>query len=281
MLQSTQVAVIRQYMFIWSVSPIAFLIGNLPVYWYGIIYATALFLSWAVATWVLRKLRNNNIKVPTKEEFDSFMFWAIISIVVGARLGHVLFYELEYFVKHPLEIIMIRNGGLSFHGSVIALAIYVFAYVKRHKISWKIMADVLAIAGALGVGIGRFANFMNQELYGKITSSDMAVIFSFVDNMPRYPTQIIEALFEGLLNFWILFVMFRLKGVKIIGTGIATVIFCIVYSSARFVIEFYKEVEVYTYFNAIALTVGQVLSLALFLFGVFVLYYRRDNSVSN
>lgn len=281
MLQSTQVAVIRQYMFIWSVSPIAFLIGNLPVYWYGIIYATALFLSWAVATWVLRKLRNNNIKVPTKEEFDSFMFWAIISIVVGARLGHVLFYELEYFVKHPLEIIMIRNGGLSFHGSVIALAIYVFAYVKRHKISWKIMADVLAIAGALGVGIGRFANFMNQELYGKITSSDMAVIFSFVDNMPRYPTQIIEALFEGLLNFWILFVIFRLKGVKIIGTGIVTAIFCIVYSSARFVIEFYKEVEVYTYFNAIALTVGQVLSLALFLFGVFVLYYRRDNSVSN
>ena len=268
-------------MFIWSVSPVAFSIGSLPVYWYGIIYATALFASWAVATWVLRKLRNNNIKVPTKEEFDNFMFWAIVSIVVGARLGHVLFYELEYFIKHPLEIIMIRNGGLSFHGSVIALVVYVFVYVKRHNIQWKVMADVLAIAGALGVGIGRFANFMNQELYGKISSSDMAVIFSLVDNMPRYPTQIIEAFFEGLLNFWLLFVIFRLKGVKIIGTGITTAIFCIVYSSARFVIEFYKEVEVYTYFDTIALTVGQVLSIALFLFGVFVLYYRRDGSVSN
>ena len=167
-------------MFIWSVSPVAFSIGSLPVYWYGVIYATALFLSWAVATWVLRKLRNNDINVPTKEEFDNFMFWAIVSIVIGARIGHVLFYELEYFLKHPIEIIMIRNGGLSFHGSVIALAIYVFAYVKHRKVSWKIMADVLAIAGALGVGIGRFANFMNQELYGKITSSDMAVIFSFV-----------------------------------------------------------------------------------------------------
>ena len=109
----------------------------------------------------------------------------------------------------------------------------------------------------------------------------MAVIFSFVDNMPRYPTQIIEAFFEGLLNFWLLFVIFRLKGVKIIGTGTLTAIFCIVYSSARFVIEFYKEVEVYTYFNAIALTVGQVLSIALFLFGVFVLYYRRDRPISN
>ncbi len=267
-------------MFIWSVSPVAFSIGSLPVYWYGVIYATALFLSWAAATWVLRKLRSNNINVPTKEEFDNFMFWAIVSIVIGARIGHVLFYEPEYFLKHPLEIIMIRNGGLSFHGSVIALAIYVFAYVRHRKVSWKIMADVLAIAGALGVGIGRFANFMNQELYGQITSSDMAVIFSLVDNMPRYPTQIIEAFFEGLLNFWLLFVIFRLKGVKIIGTGVITAVFCIVYSSARFVIEFYKEVEVYTYFNAITLTVGQVLSIALFLFGVFVLYYRRDSQIS-
>ena len=162
-------------MFIWSVSPVAFSIGSIPVYWYGIIYATALFASWAVATWVLRKLRNNNIKVPTKEEFDNFMFWAIVSIVVGARLGHVLFYELEYFIKHPLEIIMIRNGGLSFHGSVIALVVYVFVYVKRHNIQWKVMADVLAIAGALGVGIGRFANFMNQELYGKISSSGLSL----------------------------------------------------------------------------------------------------------
>lgn len=266
-------------MFIWSVSPVAFSIGILPIYWYGIIYATALFSSWAVATWVLRKLRNNDIHVPSKEEFDSFMFWAIVSVVVGARLGHILFYELEYFLKHPMEIIMIRNGGLSFHGSVIALVVYVFMYVKRHKISWKIMADVLAIAGALGVGIGRFANFMNQELYGKVTSSDIAVIFSLVDNMPRYPTQIIEAFFEGLLNFWLLFIIFRLKGVKVIGTGIIASIFCIVYSSARFIIEFYKEVEVYTYFDSVALTVGQILSIALFLFGVFVLYCRRDSSI--
>ncbi len=268
-------------MIIWSVSPVAFKLGTLPVYWYGIIYATALFSAWAVATWILRKLRNNNISVPSKEAFDNFMFWTIVSIIVGARLGHILFYELEYFIRHPLEIIMIRNGGLSFHGSVIALTIYVFAYVKRHNISLKIMADVLAIAGALGVGIGRFANFMNQELYGKITSSDMAVIFSFVDNMPRYPTQLLEAFFEGLLNFWILFIIFRLKGVKIIGTGVPFSIFCTIYSSARFIIEFYKEVEVYTYFNAIALTVGQVLSMALFLFGLFVLYYRRDGSISS
>ena len=262
-------------MFIWSVSPVAFSIGPLPVYWYGIIYATALFASWAVATWILRKLRNNEVEVPTKEEFDSFMFWAIVVVIIGARLGHILFFDLEYYIKHPIEIFMLRNGGLAFHGSVIALVIYILVYVKRHQISWKIMADVLAIAGALGVGIGRFANFMNQELYGQVTSSEMSVIFSFVDNMPRYPTQIFEAFFEGLLNFWLLFIIFRLKGVKIIGTGAMAAIFCIVYSSARFVIEFFKDVEFYTYFNLISLTVGQILSIALFLFGIFVLIYKE------
>ena len=264
-------------MFIWSVSPIAFSIGSLPVYWYGIIYATALFSSWAIATWILRKLRNNDISVPTKEEFDSFIFWAIVTIIVGARLGHVLFFDLEYYIKHPFEIFMIRNGGLAFHGSVIALVVYILAYVRRRKLSWKIMADVLAIAGALGVGIGRFANFMNQELYGQVTSSEMAVIFTLVDNLPRYPTQIFEAFFEGLLNFWFLFIVFRLKGGTLIGTGVPTAIFCIIYSSARFVIEFYKDVEVYTYFNTISLTVGQILSIALFLFGIFMVCFNINS----
>lgn len=257
-------------MFIWSVSPIAFSIGPLPVYWYGIIYAISLFSAWAVATWILRKLRFNNIPVPTKESFDSFMFWAIISVIVGARLGHVLFFDLSYYMRHPAEIFMIRNGGLAFHGAIITLAIYTFIYVRRQNFSWRILTDVLAIAGALGVGIGRFANFMNQELYGQITASDLGVIFSFVDNFPRYPTQIFEAFFEGLLNFWLLFIIFRLKGVKLIGTSIPTAIFCMVYSAARFVIEFYKDVEVHTFFNTVALTTGQILSILLFLFGVFI-----------
>ena len=265
-------------MFIWQASPVAFSISGWNIYWYGIIYASSLFASWMVATWVLRKLRYNKINVPSKEDFDSFMFWAIISILVGARLGHVIFFELEYYLSNPIEILMLRNGGLSFHGSVIGLAIYTYFYNKRHNLSWKLMADVLCFASTLGIGIGRLANFMNQELYGKICTSDFAVIFKFVDEMPRYPTQIFESFFEGFLNFWIMFIVFRLKGVKIMGTGAMTSIFCIVYSSSRFVIEFFKEVETYTYFNCITLTVGQILSITMFLFGIFVLYYKENNS---
>lgn len=263
-------------MIVWSVSPIAFSVGNLNIYWYGIIYAIALFSSWAIATWLLRKLRNDNIPVPSKESFDSFMFWAIVSVIVGARLGHVLFFDLEYYITHPLEIFMLRNGGLSFHGSVIALAIYTYYFVKKYKLSWKLLLDVLSIAGAFGVGVGRLANFMNQELYGKISTSDFSVIFSFVDHMPRYPTQLFESCFEGFVTFWILLVVLRLKGIRSLGSGLFSALFCIVYSSARFAIEFYKDVETYTYFNAVTLTVGQILSIALFLFGVFMLYLK-DN----
>ena len=263
-------------MLIWSVSPIAFSIGNFNVYWYGIIYAIALFSSWAIATWILRKLRNNNISVPTKEVFDSFMFWAIVSIIIGARLGHVLFFDLEYYISRPLEIFMLRNGGLSFHGSVIALAIYTYFFMKKQKLSWAVLIDVLSIAGAFGVGIGRLANFMNQELYGKISTNDFSVIFSFVDHMPRYPTQLFESFFEGFLTFLILLIVLKVKGFRTIGSGLFSALFCIIYSSARFAIEFYKDVETYTYFNILTLTVGQILSIALFLFGIFMLYLKNN-----
>jgi phosphatidylglycerol:prolipoprotein diacylglycerol transferase len=203
------------------------------------------------------------------------MFFAIVWTVVGARLGHVIFFELEYYLHNPHEIIMLRNGGLSFHGSVLALTLYTSYFCKKRNVYWKIILDVLCLAGSLGVGIGRLANFVNQELYGKVCTANFAVIFSLVDQLPRYPTQLLESFFEGLLNFWLLIIVFRLKGIVIIGTGMLTSIFCIVYSSARFIIEFYKEVETITYFKCISLTVGQILSIALFLFGIFVLHSRH------
>jgi phosphatidylglycerol:prolipoprotein diacylglycerol transferase len=191
-------------------------------------------------------------------------------MLVGARIGHVLFFEFEYYLANPLEILMIRNGGLSFHGGVIALAAYTYTFNMRHDLSWKIMLDALCIGGSLGIGFGRIANFCNQELYGKVCASNIAVIFPMVDHLPRYPTQLFESLFEGFINFWILMLIFRSRGVKIIGACKISSIFAIVYSSSRFVIEFYKDVETCTYFHCISLTIGQTLSLAFFTFGIFL-----------
>ncbi len=265
-------------MFTLSISPIAFHIGTLSVYWYGVIYATALLASWIVATWCFRKLRHNDMKVPSPAEFDGFMFFGIISMLVGARLGHVLFFELDEYLKDPMEIFMIRNGGLSFHGACIGIASYAYFFVRKHKYSWKIMADVLCLAGSLGVGIGRVANFINQELYGVMAGGSNAVIFKYVDNIPRHPTQLYESFFEGFLNFWIMFIVFRIRGAKSMGTGIFVALFSIIYASSRFVIEFYKETERYIYFDAIYITTGQILSLALLIFGVLVLYYQEKTT---
>jgi phosphatidylglycerol:prolipoprotein diacylglycerol transferase len=268
-------------MFIWSVDPIAFQVFGLPIYWYGIIYGFSLASAWAVTTFVLRKLRAAGItQIPSKELFDQFMLFAIIFMLVGARLGHVLFFDFEYYCDNPLEIPMIRKGGLSFHGGAIALAVYIYFFNKRRGLSWKIMMDALCIGSSLGLGIGRIANFFNQELYGKVCTLDFAVIFPMVDNMPRYPTQLFESIFEGFINFWILIVTFRISGTKVIGNCKIPAIFAIVYSSSRFIIEFYKDVEVCTYFNCISLTVGQTLSIALFIFGIFLfsLNERRKSS---
>ncbi|MDR1476001.1 MAG: prolipoprotein diacylglyceryl transferase [Holosporales bacterium] len=263
-------------MLIWNTSPIAFCLFHIPVYWYGVIYTTSLLSSWAVATWTLRKIRNISPSiVPSAEKFDKFMLFSIIWMIIGARLGHVLFFDFEYYLQNPFEILMLRQGGLAFHGSVMALAAYTYYFCHTYKFKWKIILDVLCLAGALGLGIGRLANFVNQELYGKVCTSDFAVIFSLVDHLPRYPTQLFEALFEGFLNFWILLVIFRLKGVNTIGSGVLTSVFCIIYSSSRFIIEFYKEVAIEQYFGWLSLTIGQTLSIALFLFGIFVINYEQ------
>jgi phosphatidylglycerol:prolipoprotein diacylglycerol transferase len=263
-------------MHIWSVSPVAFSICGMAVYWYGIMYAAALLTSWMMATYVLRELRGNGIHVPSKEQFDSFMFWAIVSIIAGARVGHVLFFDLKYYIKNPFEVLMIRNGGLAFHGAVIGLGVYVYFFVKRYGISWRLMADVLCLSSTIGICIGRFANFVNQELYGRVATIDCAVIFSQVDQLPRYPTQIFESFFEGFINFIILFGLFRIRGVQTIGTSVITSIFCIIYATSRYVIEFYKEVEMNTYIGMFSFTVGQILCLALFLFGLCVLYIGKN-----
>jgi phosphatidylglycerol:prolipoprotein diacylglycerol transferase len=263
-------------MLIWNVSPVAFSFLGLKIYWYGIIYASSLILSWMTATWVLRKIRNlGELSVPSAENFDKFMFWAIIWTVIGARVGHIVFFDFQYYIQHPLEIFMLRKGGLSFHGSVLAISLYTLFYCHIQKLPWRIMIDILSIAGALGIGVGRLANFFNQELYGKLCKEDFAIIFSAVDQIPRYPTQLLESCFEGFLNFWILITIFRFNGAKIIGSGCITFIFCLIYSSSRFVIEFYKEISEGNYYTYLSMTTGQILSIALFLLSFFVINYKR------
>ncbi len=268
-------------MFYLDILPIAFKIGNLSIYWYGIIYALSIFIIWLFSSYIIKMMKKFDISILSSQYFDQFMFIGIISCIIGARLGHILFFEPEYYINNPFEIFMIRNGGLSFHGGVLGILFSLFYFKRKYNIPIKIMADILSFSGALGIFIGRIANFINQELYGIVTNFKFAVIFSFVDNFPRHPTQIYESIFEGFVSFWIMLMIWKFKGPKLIGSGIFSATFMIVYSSSRFIIEFYKDVETYNYFNMFSLTVGQILSIILFIFAFVVLRYKEGDVIKN
>jgi phosphatidylglycerol:prolipoprotein diacylglycerol transferase len=256
-------------MFLLDISPVAFTFGQIPVYWYGIIYALSIFASWKFACYIIK----NSDYTPSKPEFEKFIFGGIIACIIGARLGHVLFFEFEYYISHPLEIIMIRNGGLSFHGGIIGIFVVSYNFCKKKGYNFKILADILSFSGAIGVSLGRIANFINQELYGTVTGVEWAVIFSRVDNMPRHPSQLYESLFEGLFSFWIMLIFWKTRGPKSIGSGLYAFIFMLIYSSSRYIVEFFKDVEVLTFFGTFSFTVGQILSIILFISAFFIINF--------
>lgn len=264
-------------MFSLSESTIAFSIGGFNIYWYGILFAISLLVGWYISNTIVKKLNILEYSKLTLNEFDSFLFFGLIIVVVFSRLGHVLFYEFQFYKNNPMEIFMIRNGGLAFHGGLIGLMLYVYIYCKRKSISWLLLLDILSISASAGLITGRLANFFNQELVGKVWASEYGVVFPLVDNFPRYPTQLYEALTEGLLAFFVQIIYLNINGWKSFGSGKYSVIFGIVYSTSRFIIEFYKDVEEIFITNNLLLTVGQILCILMFIASLFIYYISNKN----
>lgn len=252
-----------------DIDPIAFRIGQISVYWYGILFALSLVIAWFLMNSIVKKTLELNYTTMTVNQLDKFIFGAIIITVISARLGHVLFFEPSYYLYNPLEIIMLRNGGMSFHGGLIGMIIYTWIYSKKHVISRLFLADALCFSASAALITGRLANFVNQELVGKVWASEYGVIFKSIDDLPRYPTQLYEALTEGLLTFIIMSGILRIRGWKSVGTGIYTVVFCVTYSCCRFAIEFLKDVNTLNFFN-LSFTTGQILCILMFLFGIYI-----------
>jgi phosphatidylglycerol:prolipoprotein diacylglycerol transferase len=255
-------------MFCLNIDKVAFTVLGIEIYWYGILYSLALCTGWMLATGLVNFLRARGCVVPTKKKFDSFMLWTVVWAVVGARLGHVLFFDLKFYLENKLEIFMLRNGGMAFHGGILATLLYIVYFCKKYRFQVRLFFDVMAISASGGVFVGRIANFLNQELYGKVASVWSSVVFSSVDSLPRHPTQIYESIFDGLLPLLTTILMFKTSEGKVMGKGVLSGTFCVLYSISRFIIEFYKEVEVYSIFCTIYLTTGQMLSAMLFLVGI-------------
>ena len=205
--------------------------------------------------------------------FDDLITYLIIGIIVGGRLGYIFFYNFSYYLENPLEIFMIWEGGMSFHGGLIGVILLTIIFSKKHKVNSFIFLDLISLVAPIGIFLGRISNFINSELYGKETDLLWSVKFLAIDNLPRHPSQIYEAIFEGLIIFYLLNFLKDKENFK--NPGIISSLFLIFYSLFRFFIEFLREPDLHIGYLLFQLTLGQLISIIFFFSGIILYLYKR------
>ena len=184
-------------MFINNLDPVAISLFSFEINWYSLSYIFGIIFGWIYCK---KKIINNNHEI--LKHFDDLLTYIILGVIVGGRLGYVLFYNLLYYIKNPLEIFMVWNGGMSFHGGLIGVVLSTYLFSKKKNINNFLFLDVISMVSPIGLFLGRLANFVNSELYGRPTDILWSVKFTKVDNLPRHPSQIYEAIFECAILFF-------------------------------------------------------------------------------
>ncbi len=252
--------------------PVLVQLGPFAIRWYALAYIFGILIGWAYARLLIRSTKLWGRKAPmTVTDFDDFVLWVTIGIILGGRIGYVLFYNLPYFVEHPIEIVQLWNGGMSFHGGFIGcvLAVLLFGYTRG--ISVLSLGDLTCAAGTIGLFLGRIANFINGELWGRPTDVPWAMIFPNGGPLPRHPSQLYEAGLEGLLLFIVLALLVRAGALK--RPGLIIGCFAVGYALARTFCEFFREPDAQLGFLWGGATMGQLLSVPLFLAGLCFIFY--------
>ncbi len=246
--------------------PVAVEIGPLVVRWYALAYIVGLLLGWRLAR---RLVTRPGWKI-TPEGVDDLLFYVTLGVILGGRLGYVLFYQPGYYAANPLEILYVWRGGMSFHGGLVGVLVAALHFARRTGTDPLEVADLLAAVAPLGLFFGRVANFINGELWGRPTDVPWAVIFPMAGPEPRHPSQIYEALLEGLLLFVVLQILaWRPRRAE--RRGLLTGIFLAGYGLARGFVEFFREPDAQLGYLWGGLTMGQLLSIPLLLAGLYLL----------
>ena len=254
-------------MFINNFDPVAIEIFSLEIRWYSLAYIFGIILGWILA----KKIFIQNIDI--KNKFDDYLTYLIIGIILGGRLGYVFIYNLSFYVNNPLDIFKIWQGGMSFHGGLIGVIFASIIFARKNNHNSFLYMDIVSLVAPIGLFFGRIANFINSELYGTITNVPWSVTFVQVDNLPRHPSQLYEALLEGLFLFLIL-IYFRNKFSN--KPGVISGLFLIIYSIFRFIIEFYRVPDEQLGYILLNLTMGQVVSLIFIISGVILIYFKNE-----
>ncbi|HJN25155.1 MAG TPA: prolipoprotein diacylglyceryl transferase [Rhodospirillales bacterium] len=254
-----------------SIDPIIFEVGPLAIRWYSLAYIGGLLFAWRF----MLRLGAQTPDVASREDIDDFLIWATLGVVLGGRIGYVLFYNFDYYSSNPAAALQIWRGGMSFHGGVLGVIVSGLIFVKRRGISPLRFADIVACATPIGLLLGRLANFINGELFGRVSDVPWAMVFPNGGPEARHPSQLYEAMLEGAVLFILLAVLAHRPAIRS-RPGMLTGIFLLGYAIARAIVELFRQPDVHLGVLSAGLTMGQWLSLPMILGGIFLIVRSRQ-----
>lgn len=259
-----------------NIDPIALQIGPIAIRWYALAYLTGFLGGWFLAG---KFATADGDKRPNNNDIDDLLTWIIFGVILGGRMGYVLFYNFDYYSSDLLAVFKVWEGGMAFHGGLIGAILAMVAYSRTKKIPLLQITDIVAAVAPLGIFFGRLANFINGELYGRITDSQLGMIFPEGGELPRHPSQLYEALLEGLVLFVVMMILVK-KGKLTFNPGYISAVFLCLYGAFRFIVEYFREPDIQIGLFLDFISMGQILCLPMILGGVLVFKYRQKlNSV--
>ena len=249
-----------------DIDPVAFSFGPLVIRWYALAYLVGIVLGWR---WCMAMARRDS-NAPRPEFFDEFLSWAVVGVIFGGRLAYILFYNSNQYLHDPMEALKVWHGGMSFHGGMMGVIIAAYMFTRIKKISFFAFTDLLACVTPIGLGLGRLANFVNGELFGRQTDMPWGIIFPRGGPLPRHPSQLYEAVAEGLVLLLIMFFLSRQPKIRA-RTGFLSGVFLTMYGVMRFGIEFFREPDAQLGFLFAGATMGQLLCVPMIVAGVVII----------
>jgi len=268
-------------MIVHNFDPIFVDLGFFQIRWYSMAYIIGIILGWIYATKIIKEVFNKyNFELVKKEVFDDLIIYLVLGIIIGGRLGYVIFYNLEFYSENLIDILKLWQGGMSFHGGLLGVIFAITIFAKIKGVNFFNLTDIIACATPIGLLLGRVANFINGELFGKVSTLPWAVLFPNAGNVLRHPSQIYEAILEGAILF-ILINFFALKKQLILKPGHVSGLFLILYSIARIIGENFREPDeqlgyLFNYFS-----MGTLLSFLTFLAGCLIIFFIKNNEQNN
>mgnify|MGYP001415847064 FL=1 len=245
--------------------PVLIDLGIIKIHWYSLAYVFGILIGWWYGRLIITKKILGSDQENYLKNFDDLISYIIIGVIVGGRLGYVIFYNLTFFLNQPIEIFKLWEGGMSFHGGLIGVILSTYIFSKVKKLNYKIYFDIICCAAPIGIFLGRIANFINSELYGTPTDKPWGIIFPEIDNLSRHPSQLYEAFLEGIVLFVLVNFLFLKKNFNY---GLVSFLFLIFYGIFRIVSEFFREPDKHIGYIFDFISLGSLLSVGMMIFAI-------------